>query len=160
MRASNTRTDKATGRGEIAVAKGQDSSTVMNVVHDNTLVVAAPPRAIYQPRNGAGTSFTAAIPILDAPSGFVNEQDVKVVSHPKAAGATLHPPRRVQGDLWHLSQIDAWLRERGAVKTDADWTRYFPNVGRVHWRSGDHAGAGVDDIHHPAAPLNARGGMV
>lgn len=115
----------ASSPADIGMAMGKAFSTLMNFVHGHTLVVAGPPRAIYQSWNGTETRFTAAIPIVDAPSGFV-AQDVKVVSHTEqqALRFTHHGAyKEIPGTY---SQIDAWLRERGAVTTEADWTRYFP----------------------------------
>jgi effector-binding domain-containing protein len=112
--------------GDMAAGMGQAFSTLMALVQDNSLSIAGPPRAIYSSWNGEGTRFTAALPIAKAPDGFVPPQDVRIVSLPEqqALRFTHHGAYAGLADTYR--RIDTWLRERGAIKTDADWTRYCP----------------------------------
>ena len=87
------------------------------------LVCEGPPRAIYTSW-GATASFTLAFPIA-APPSTPDHQD-KVVIGPLAGGRALrivhHGPYNTIRETY--GQIDAWLRERGAIRTEADWSRY------------------------------------
>lgn len=114
-----------TGPGEIAAAMGSAFATLMLAVHSHGLVVAGPPRAIYQSWDGAGTRISAAMPIVNAPSDLL-EPAVMIAAIPEqqALRFTHHGSYQTIKDTH--ARIDAWLRERGAIKTDADWARYTP----------------------------------
>jgi len=114
-----------TGRGEVAAAMGRAFGTLMRAVHSRGLVIAGPPRATYQLWDGAGTHFRAEVPIVNAPKNFV-ESDVKIAKLPeqRAMRFTHHGSYQTIRDTY--MQIDAWLRERGMIKADADWSRFSP----------------------------------
>jgi len=111
---------------EISTAMGQSFSTLMGVVGSNSLTVAGPPRTIYQSWTASRTHCIAAIPIVNAPDRILGNTAVKIVSIPEqqALRFTHHGSYASARDTY--VQIDAWLRERGAIKSDADWSRYSP----------------------------------
>jgi effector-binding domain-containing protein len=113
------------GPGEIGAAMGKAFSTLMNTVQQENLVIIGPPRAIYRTWDATGTQFTAAIPIVDAPAGFL-KRDVKVVAIPEQQALRFVHHGSYQTISQTYARIHAWLRERGAITSDADWARYSP----------------------------------
>lgn len=112
-----------TDHAAIAAAMQQSFATLGEFMGRNRLQPAGPPRAIYT-NWGATTSFTLAFPIMAAPAVVDPAKDV--VIGPLAGGRALrfihHGPYAGIRDTY--AQIDAWLKERGAIKTEADWARY------------------------------------
>lgn len=113
----------ATDPAAIATAMQTSFATLGQFMARNKLVPAGPPRAIYS-NWSATTSFTLAFPILAAPA--VTEAAPGVVVGTLDGGRALRFVHRGPYDSIRTTygQIDAWLRERGAIRTDADWARY------------------------------------
>lgn len=89
------------------------------------LVQAGPPRAIYTSWGPSEVRFTLAIPIERAP-GEPIESGVTVTTLPeRTALRFIHrgPYRDIRSTY---ERIETWLRERGGIKTAADWARYAP----------------------------------
>ena len=107
----------------IAASMKTSFATLGAFMARNKLSPAGPPRAIYRTW-GATTSFTLAFPIAAAPP--LTEPARGVVIGTLAGGRALRFVHRGPYDSIRntYGQIDAWLRERGAIKTDADWARY------------------------------------
>jgi len=115
-----------TSPAEISAAMGQAFATLMGVVASNSLTVAGPPRTIYQSWTATNTHCIAAIPIVDAPGRVLDNADVRGVSIPEQQALRFTHHGSYASARETYAQIDAWLRERGAIKTDADWSRYSP----------------------------------
>jgi effector-binding domain-containing protein len=115
-----------TSSADVSAAMGQAFDTLMGVVGSNSLTVAGPPRTIYPSWNPASTHCIAVIPIMNPPDRSLNYADVKIVSSPErqALRFTHHGSYASARDTY--VQIDTWLRERGAIETEADWSRYSP----------------------------------
>jgi len=113
----------ATDHAGIAAAMTSSFATLGEFMARSKLAPAGPPRAIYT-NWGATTSFTLALPIVAAPP--VTESARDIVIGKLAGGRALRFVHRGPYDTIRTTygQIDAWLRERGAIKTDADWARY------------------------------------
>lgn len=114
------------GPGAITAAMGKAFSTLMNVIQGHNLVAAGSPRAIYQSWDGSGTRFTAAIPILNAPTEVLEQEGVKVASIPEQQALRIIHRGSYQTLRDTYTQIEAWLRGKGAIRTQADWARYCP----------------------------------
>ena len=113
----------ATEHAAIATAMQSTFARLGEFMARNKLVPAGPPRAIYTGW-GATTSFTLAFPIVAAPP--VTEGALDIVVGPLAGGHALRFVHRGSYDSIRATygQIDTWLRDRGAIKTEADWARY------------------------------------
>lgn len=114
-----------TGPGEIAAAMGRAFATLMRVVHSQGLMLAGPPRATYQSWGDAETHFGAEVPIVSAPKNLV-EADVKVAQLPEQRAMRFTHHGSYQTIRNTYMRIDAWLREQGKIKTDADWSHFAP----------------------------------
>lgn len=111
---------------DMAAGMGKAFSTLMALIQGNSLTIAGPPRAIYSSWNGESTRFSVAFPIVEAPAGFVTPPDVSMVSLPEQQALRFTHHGAYTGLTDTYPRIDSWLRERGAIKTDADWARYCP----------------------------------
>lgn len=113
----------ATDHAAIAAAMQTAFARLGEFLARNKLAPVGPPRAIYTGW-GATTSFTLAFPIASAPS--VTEGSLDIVVGTLAGGRALRFVHRGSYENVRATygQIDAWLRERGAIKSDADWARY------------------------------------
>jgi effector-binding domain-containing protein len=107
----------------IATAMQTSFETLGQFMGRNKLQPAGPPRSIYT-NWGPTTSFTLAFPIVAAPP--VTESARDIVIRTLAGGRALRFIHRGPYDTLRATygQIDAWLREHGAIKTEADWARY------------------------------------
>lgn len=112
-----------TDHAAIAAAMKSSFATLGEFMARNNLAPAGPPRAIYA-NWGTSTDFTLAFPIVAAPP--VTAPAPNIVIGTIAGGRALRFVHRGPYDTIRTTygQIDAWLRERGAIKTDADWARY------------------------------------
>lgn len=113
----------ATDPAAIATAMQSSFATLGEFMARNKLAPAGPPRAIYATW-GATTSFTLAFPIVAPPPVPESARDIVIGTLP--GGRALRFVHRGPYDTIRVTygQIDGWLRERGAIKTDADWARY------------------------------------
>ena len=112
----------ATDHAAIAAAMQSSFARLGEFMAQNKLAPAGPPRAIYTSW-GTTTAFTLAFPVAAPP---VTESAPDIVMGTLAGGRALRFVHRGPYDTIRTTygQIDAWLRERGAIKTDADWARY------------------------------------
>ncbi len=113
----------ATDHAAIASAMQSSFARLGEFMARNKLAPAGPPRAIYT-NWGTTTSVTLAFPIVAAPP--VTESARDTVVGPLAGGRALRFVHRGPYETIRTTygKIDSWLRERGAIKTDADWARY------------------------------------
>ena len=113
----------ATDHAAIAATMKSSFATLGEFMARNKLAPAGPPRAIYS-NWGTTTFFILAFPIAAPPP--ITESARDVVIGTLAGGRALRFVHRGPYDTIRTTygQIDAWLRERGAIKTDADWARY------------------------------------
>lgn len=107
----------------IAAAMQTSFETLGGFMGRNNLQPAGPPRVIYTTW-AATTSFTLAFPIMAAPPVIESVPDTAIgmLAGGRALRFVHHGPYDAVRETY--GQIDAWLRERGAIKTDADWARY------------------------------------
>lgn len=109
----------------IARATSQAMDAVCGFIARHALVAAGPPRTIYTKYGKDSVTLTVAMP-LSEPASASTDGDIKVETLPGA-----HALRFVhRGPYERLSEtyghIDRWLRDRGGIKTDADWAAYSP----------------------------------
>lgn len=110
----------------ISAAMGKAFSKVESFLKRNALPAAGPPRATYTEWGADAVKFTAAIPIADVPPGIRDSDDVAITAIPES-----HALRFVHyGPYSELretyARIEAWLRQRGGIRTPNDWGRYAP----------------------------------
>ena len=112
-----------TDHGAIATAMQSSFARLGQFMAQNKLAAAGPPRAIYT-NWGTSIDFTLAFPIVAAPPVTVSAPNIVIGTIP--GGRALRFVHRGPYDTIRTTygQVDAWLRERGAIKTDADWARY------------------------------------
>jgi effector-binding domain-containing protein len=70
--------------------------------------------------------FAAAIPVADIPSKALDTPAVALRALPESCALRfVHngPYREIRGTY---ERIEAWLRERGGIKTASDWAHYSP----------------------------------
>lgn len=83
-----------------------------------------PPRAIYTAWGPNEVRFTVAVPIDRAPVDV--PEGITVAASPERTTLRfVHqgPYRELRATY---GRIEAWLRERGGIKTPEDWARYAP----------------------------------
>ena len=92
----------------------------------NAITAAGAPRVTYAEWGPSGVTFTAAIPIAGGQRTVLDTPDVSIKSVPEST-ALRFVHRGPYRDVRHTyGRIEAWLRERGGIKTVADWARYAP----------------------------------
>jgi effector-binding domain-containing protein len=110
----------------IAAAVGGAFRTIATFQQRYGIPSAGPPRVIYTTWGADGVRFTAAVPIAEVPPNAVDEGEVSITALP-AATALRFVHRGAYGELRHTyDRIEGWLRERGGIKTPADWAHYSP----------------------------------
>ena len=89
------------------------------------LVLSGAPRAIYTAWSPDEVRFTVAVPIDRRPTTpLSNNVDVAELPAGKALRFVhLGPYRDIRATY---DRIESWLRDRGAIRTPADWARYSP----------------------------------
>lgn len=100
--------------------------TLFGAVSKAGLAPSGPPRAIYTAWGPNETRFTVAVPIARAPEAPIAGEGITVAAVPERVALRFvhHGPYRELHSTYSL--IEAWLRERGGIKTSADWVRYAP----------------------------------
>ena len=110
----------------IARAMAAAFAKVQGFLAQNAIAASGPPRVIYTEWSPTGLKFTAAIPIADRHPEPVDNPDVSITALP-ASSALRFVHRGAYRDVkGTYDRIEAWLRERGGIKTAADWARYSP----------------------------------
>ena len=93
----------------------------------NRIQASGPPRVVYSEWSTNGVKFTAEVPIADVPPPNVRDtSEVTINASPETSALRFEhrgPYREVRATY---DRIEAWLRERGGIKTAADWARYAP----------------------------------
>lgn len=110
----------------IAAAIGTAFQKVQAFLDRNAIRAAGPPRVVYTEWSPTGLKFTAALPIAAIPPNVEDTPDVSIKALPECQALRfVHrgPYREVKGTY---DRIEAWLRERGGIRTAADWARYSP----------------------------------
>lgn len=85
-----------------------------------------PPRAIYTAWSQNEVSFSVAVPIDRAPATPLDVDGVRTARLPGVVALRFihHGPYR---DIrMTYDRIEAWLRERGGIRTPSDWAHYSP----------------------------------
>jgi len=116
----------ATDPASIAQAMGTAFETLRSFVACHGLTRNGHPRAIYTAYDAAGVSFTVAFPVDAGPREPVEQSAVFAGTLPavKAYRFTHHGPYTNLAQTY--GQITALLKDRGLLKSDADWARYLP----------------------------------
>ena len=116
----------ATDPASIGNAMRDAFETLMNFVTGHGLAITGRPRAIYTAYDAAGVSFTVAMPVATGPSDPVEQSAVFVESLPavNAYRFTHHGPYSNMAQTY--SQITAFLKKKGTLRSDADWARHMP----------------------------------
>ena len=110
----------------ISAAIGAAFRSIEDFRQRNGIAAAGPPRVIYTSWGTDGVGFTAGVPIGQVPPNVADEGEVTIQALPEATALRfVHrgPYREVRHTY---ERIEAWLRERGGIKTAADWARYSP----------------------------------
>jgi effector-binding domain-containing protein len=110
----------------ISAAVGAALKTVQTFLIVNGIAAAGAPRVVYNEWSPAGVKFAAAVPIAALPPNVNDSADVSIRATPECSALRfVHrgPYRDVRRTY---DRIEAWLRERGGIKTAADWARYSP----------------------------------
>jgi effector-binding domain-containing protein len=110
----------------ISEAMRQKFQALFAFIARHHLVPNGPPRAIYTAYDPAGLSFLVAVPVTAGPAAAVEDPLVLVDTLPetKAYRFTHHGPYANLPRTYN--QITAFLKEKGWLRTDADWARYMP----------------------------------
>lgn len=110
----------------IGKAVGAAFQKIDAFVKVNAIATCGAPRVVYTEWGPTGVQFTAAVPVRDVPRGVADTVDVTIASVPECS-ALRFVHRGPYREIRHTyDQIEAWLRERGGIKTAADWARYSP----------------------------------
>ena len=111
---------------ELGVAIGKAFGTLNAAIGRAGLVTCGAPRAIYTAWDPNEVRFTVAVPIDRSPTKQLDADGVRIAELPaRVALRFVHrgPYRDIRATY---DRIEAWLRERGGIKTPADWARYSP----------------------------------
>jgi effector-binding domain-containing protein len=110
----------------ISQAMGSAFATLGEYLRRNALAPSGPPRAIYTNWSPAETEFTVAFPVRGVPAHPRDDDAVSI--EPLPSGRALRVVHRGPYDGLRATygEIDAWLRSRGAIQSEADWNRYMP----------------------------------
>jgi effector-binding domain-containing protein len=110
----------------IGTAVGAAFQKIDAFVKASAIATCGAPRVVYTEWSPNGVQFTAAVPVRDVPRGVVDTADVSIASVPECTALRfVHrgPYREIRNTY---DRIEAWLRERGGIRTAADWARYSP----------------------------------
>ena len=110
----------------ISAAVGGAFGRIQAFQQQHAIAAAGPPRVIYTDWSSSGVKFIAAVPIADVPPNVAAGGDVAIAALPERM-ALRFVHRGPYREIRHTyERIEAWLRERGGIKTAADWARYSP----------------------------------
>ena len=110
----------------ISAAVGAALRTVHTFLIVNRITAAGAPRVVYDEWSPAGVKFTAAVPVTAVPPNVVDSTDVSITATAECTALRFvhHGPYRELHQTY--DRIEAWLRERGGIKSTSDWARYAP----------------------------------
>ena len=116
----------ATDPAAISDAIGQKFQALFGFIARHHLVPNGPPRAIYTSYDSAGLSFLVAVPVADGASAPAEDPSVLVDTLPgrKAYRFTHHGPYTNLSQTYN--QVTEFLKEKGWLRSNADWARYMP----------------------------------
>ena len=124
MVVAQTRATSASAPDAISAVVGTAFGRIAAFQAEHGLPAAGAPRVIYTDWSPTGVKFTAAIPIAQAPPPQTRDVAIATIPESRALRFVHRGPYR---DLrFTYERIEAWLRERGAIRTMADWARYTP----------------------------------
>jgi hypothetical protein len=112
--------------GAIATAVGDAFAKVQEYMTHHAIAATGRPRLTYTEWGPTLVRFIAAVPIAEIPVGVLDSPAVAIRATPgNRALRFIHrgPYRDLRATY---GRIEAWLRERGGIKTAADWARYAP----------------------------------
>jgi effector-binding domain-containing protein len=92
----------------------------------HAITAAGMPRVIYTDWGPSGVRFTAAVPITDVPPNVRDAGDVSIKAIPESRALRFVHSGPYRDIRTTYDRIEAWLRERGGIKTPADWAHYSP----------------------------------
>lgn len=110
----------------IATAVGDAFGKVQGFMAQHGIQSSGRPRLTYTEWSPTLVRFSAAVPIAEVPPHVLDTPEVAIKSMPETRALRFvhHGP---YSDLRATyGKIEAWLRERGGIKTAADWARYAP----------------------------------
>jgi effector-binding domain-containing protein len=110
----------------ISAAMRKVFESVSAFVQRHNLTMNAPPRAIYTAYDARGVTFVVAMPVEAGPAAYVDEPSLSVSTLPGARTYrfTHHGPYADLAQTY--GRITAFMKEKGLLKSDADWARYMP----------------------------------
>jgi AraC family transcriptional regulator len=111
---------------ELGSAIGKAFGRLYAAIGRASLMPSGAPRAIYTAWGPDAVTFTVAAPIASRPASPQHVEGVSIAELPaRVALRFVHhgPYRDVRATY---DQIEAWLRERGGIRTPEDWARYSP----------------------------------
>ena len=114
------------GPGEMAEAMSKAWAALMVLVERYKLAVAGAQRTTYYEWDSTGTRFAVALPIASAPPVDIAEPGAAVMAIPETSALRFVHRGAYATIADTYTRIDHWLREREAIKTQADWSRYMP----------------------------------
>jgi effector-binding domain-containing protein len=89
------------------------------------LMPSGPPRAIYTAWGPDEVQFTVVVPI-DSEPAIPLEEGVTTTTLPERVALRFVHRGAYRDIRATYDQIESWLRERGGIKTPADWAHYSP----------------------------------
>ena len=116
----------ATDPASIAGAMRDAFETLMSFVTCHGLAIAGRPRAIYTAYDAAGVSFTVAMPVAAGPREPVEQSPVFVERLPAVTAYRFTHHGSYSGMAQTYSQVTAFLKKKGTLRSDADWARHMP----------------------------------
>ncbi|HNS19561.1 MAG TPA: GyrI-like domain-containing protein [Sedimentisphaerales bacterium] len=99
---------------------------LMSFVRQYKLSPSGPPRTLYTAHGPQGVRFTVAVPVAAPPTTtrMIGPGSVKRLAHAKAMRFTHRGPYPELAKTY--GQITEFLKTKGLMTTDADWSRYMP----------------------------------
>jgi effector-binding domain-containing protein len=110
---------------DIGAAVGKAFGTLYPAMGRAGLTPSGPPRVIYTGWGPGEVRFTVAAPIDREPAALLGAGVSSARLPERVALRFVHrgPYREIKATY---DQIESWLRERGGIKTPADWAHYSP----------------------------------
>lgn len=100
--------------------------SLMGFVRRHQLTENGNPRCIYTAYGATGVAFTVALPVAAGPGSVVEDSSVRVELLPavKAYRFIHRGPYPDLAQTYH--HISGFMKEKGWMKSEADWMRYMP----------------------------------
>lgn len=109
----------------ISAATRQAFGSLMSFVTRHGLAINGQPRTIYTGVDAGGMSFICALPVASGPA-TLDDPSIRLdtLEEANAYRFTHHGPYPDLGKTYN--QITAFMKEKGLMKSEADWARYMP----------------------------------